>query len=286
MKKMMILTAAAIAASMVCDAQYTTRRTGRTGSSYGSAASRRAATIAAADAEDAAGLSAREQKLKNTVRLEMPKTGRNNATFVAPSTGQTFVQCNQKERRWIVLEAKYSNPVRQDRLTFTWHVLLDMQTADKDVRGDWDNPALAHPPSRYSYFTTSVTYENVPSDKTVAEHAASVCLAPSYLECYGEPKAVGIEIRNKDGELMDGGFGVESEMKEIKSITPRILGNPALQEELAKAAFWKNPAIMEAEYKKGGKTMAKYVTMRPGLLDRSKTIWQFVKPNYFEQVAP
>ena len=126
----------------------------------------------------------------------------------------------------------------------------------------------------------------MPSDKTVAEHAASVCLAPSYLECYGEPKAVGIEIRNKDGELMDGGFGVESEMKEIKSITPRILGNPALQEELAKAAFWKNPAIMEAEYKKGGKTMAKYVTMRPGLLDRSKTIWQFVKPNYFEQVAP
>ena len=245
MKKMMILTAAAIAASMVCDAQYTTRRTGRTGSSYGSAASRRAATIAAADAEDAAGLSAREQKLKNTVRLEMPKTGRNNATFVAPSTGQTFVQCNQKERRWIVLEAKYSNPVRQDRLTFTWHVLLDMQTADKDVRGDWDNPALPNPPSRYSYFTTSVTYENVPSDKTV-----------------------------------------ESEMKEIKSITPRILGNPALQEELAKAAFWKNPAIMEAEYKKGGKTMAKYVTMRPGLLDRSKTIWQFVKPNYFEQVAP
>ena len=73
MKKMMILAAAAVAAGMVCDAQYATRRTGAGRGGYGSAASRRAATIAAADAEDAAGLSAREQKLKNTVRLEIDR---------------------------------------------------------------------------------------------------------------------------------------------------------------------------------------------------------------------
>jgi hypothetical protein len=39
---------------------------------------------------------------------------------------------------------------------------------------------------------------------------------------------------------------------------------------------------MDATYKRTG---AKYVTQRQGLLDRSKTIWALVKPNYFEQVA-
>ena len=277
--KFATLTLAALAAGAVVAGP--TSKSGRGGSA--ASAQRRAQTIAAAEAEETAGMSDQQKRQRNKIKLDMPKTGRNNATAVAPQIqGASFVNVQQKERRWILLEAKYANPVRQERITFTWHVLLDMKTADKDVRGSWDDPDLPNPPSRYSYFTTSVTYENVPGNTTIAEHAASVCLAPSYLECFGEPKAIGIEVTNKDGEIMDGGFGVESEIPEIKSCTPHM-GSPKDQEAaMEECAFWKNPKIMDATYKKTG---AKYVTQRQGLLDRSKTIWALVKPNYFEQVA-
>lgn len=271
-----LLMVAAIAAGAYA-APTSSRKGGR------AASAAKAAAIAESEAEETAGMTERQRRLRNTISmLDMPKPGRNNSTAVAPSiNGPSFVQCNQKERRWILLEAKYANPVRQERLTFTWHVLLDMNTADKDVRRDWDMPELPNPPSRYSYFTTSVTYENVPGNNTVAEHAASVCLAPSYLECFGEPKAIGLEITNKDGELMDGGFAIESEMKEIQRV-PATPGNPNAQAAAAKDAFWRNPNIMDAVYKKTG---AKYVTVRQGLQDRSRTIWALVKPNYFEQVS-
>lgn len=237
----------------------------------------------AIDNEDTAGMSEREKKNINVLsKLELPKPGRNNSTAVAPSiTGQSFVQCNQKERRWILLEAKYANLVRQERLIFTWHVLLDMQTADKDVRGKWDDPKLPNPPSRYSYFTTSVTYENIPSSKTVSEHASSVCLQPSYLECFGEPKVIALEVHNAAGELMRGGFGIESEVEGIKTFTPRY-DDPKAEAAAYERAFWKDPKIMERE---NPKTKVKLVARREGLQERSQTIWALVKPNFFEKVV-
>ena len=282
MKKEFVIAAAAVLSATIVCAAPTTKRSK---SNSAVAARNRAAAMAEADAEELAGMTKRQVLFRNTLsRLELPKPGRNNSTAVAPSLpGVTFVQCNQKERRWILLEAKYANQVRQERLTFTWHVLLDMDTADKDVRGDWKSKDLPNPPNRYSYFTTQVSYENIPSDKTVSEHAASVCLAPSYLECFGEPVAIGIEVTNKDGELMNGGFGVEKssiEDKYITAFTPRPSAPDKFNaeefvktKEYLQSAFWKNDDIM------------KNVTRREGLRDRSKTIWGLVKPNFFELVA-
>jgi hypothetical protein len=111
----------------------------------------------------------------------------------------------------------------------------------------------------YSYFTTSVTYYNIPK----GSHAASVCLHPSYLERFGEPKAVGIVVTSKDGEVIAGNS--ESEIKGIKSGTK----------------FWEDDSIMNA------KTASDepMIERRQGLLDRSKTIWALVNPNDYEMVV-
>jgi len=184
------------------------------------------------------------------------------ALLAAPSLqgGSVIGPCYTKPRRWIVLETKYSTFVKwHEQLTFTWHVLLDSKTATQN-KGNKEGLAP------YSYFTTSMTYQNIPH----GSHAASVCLHPSYLELYGEPKAVGLVITNPKGEVLN--WKCDSE---IKGIPSGAFPKPV------EIAFWNNQeGVMNA--KKEGKPM---IETRQGLLDRSKTIWALVNPNDYEQVA-
>jgi hypothetical protein len=185
---------------------------------------------------------------------QFPKLGR-QSTLTAPSLqgGSIVGKCYAKPRSWIVLEAKYTTFVKwQDQLTFTWHVLLETKSATEN-KGNKEGLAP------YSYFTTAVTYQNIPQ----GSHAASVCLHPSYLERFGEAKAVGLVVTNSKGEILhvDG----ESEINGIARHTK----------------WWENQDIMNKNDKEG-KPM---IERRQGLLDRSKTIWALVNPNDYEQVA-
>lgn len=196
-----------------------------------------------------------EREKEVSVQIEQyPKLGR-QATLAAPSIpgGSTIGQAyTGKPRSWIVLEAKYQTQERCiDQLTFVWHVLLETKSAtSKDKEGQ----AKLAP---YSYFTQTVTYSNIPR----GTHAASVCLHPSYLEQYGEPKAVGLVVQDANGKIIAG--DTQSEIKGIKS------GEP----------FWDKPEIMDA--KQNGEPM---IERRQGLQDRSKTIWALVNPNDYELV--
>ena len=121
---------------------------------------------------------------------QFPKLGR-QSTLSAPALqgGSIIGACYTKPRKWIVLEAKYTTFVKwQDQLTFTWHVLLETKSATEN-KGNKEGLAP------YSYFTASTTYQNIPQ----GSHAASVCLHPSYLERYGEAKAIGLVITNAKG---------------------------------------------------------------------------------------
>ena len=189
---------------------------------------------------------------------QFPKLGR-QATFPAPSLqGASIVgKCYNKPRNWIVLEAKYSTFDNwTDQLNFTWHVMLDTSTATEKDKEDKIAP--------YSYYTVTVAYMNIPK----GNHAASVCLPPACLERFGEPKAIGIVVTNKDGETVAG--DVQSEIKGIVS-------HPKSIEE----AFWNDKNVMEKENAAG----ERIVEQRQGLLDRSKTIWALVNPNDYEQVV-
>ena len=189
---------------------------------------------------------------------QFPRLGR-QATLAAPGVqgGSIIGKCYSKPRSWIVLEAKYTTFAKwQDQLTFTWHVLLETKSATEN-KGNKEGL----PP--YSYFTTAVTYQNIPQ----GSHAASVCLHPSYLERYGEPKAVGLVITNAKGETLNG--DCESEIKGIPT-HPKSLD----------AAFWNDQKIMNAPAADGP-----MIERRQGLMDRSKTIWALVNPNDYEQVA-
>jgi len=219
-----------------------------TAKTTGSKAKKPAAAAAAAEEEGApAG-----KEAKVTID-QFPKVGR-QSTLAAPSlSGNSIIgRCYTKPRSWIVLEAKYTTYAKwQEQLTFTWHVLLETKTATEN-KGNKEGLAP------YSYFTTSVTYQNIPQ----GSHAASVCLHPSYLERFGEPKAIGLVIANRNGDVLTG--DCESEIKGIKS----------------HEMFWDDPKIMDA--KMDGEPM---IERRQGLLDRSKTIWALVNPNDYEQVA-
>jgi len=181
---------------------------------------------------------------------QMPKTG-SNCCLPAPALqGQTMIgPCYTKPRKWIVIETKYTTYAQfLDQLTFNWHVLLDVQYA-KENKGN--KMKLA----KYSYFNATTTYFNIPQ----GSHAACVCLPPSYLELYGEPKAIGFTISNQNGDVLGG--GTVSEVKGIKPDTK----------------FWEDQDIMNAQ--QGGKPM---IERRQGLVDRSKTIWALVNPNDYE----
>ena len=185
---------------------------------------------------------------------QFPKLGR-QSTLSAPAVqgGSIIGACYTKPRKWIVLEAKYTTFVKwQDQLTFTWHVLLETKSATEN-KGNKEGLAP------YSYFTASTTYQNIPQ----GSHAASVCLHPSYLERYGEAKAVGLVITNAKGEILSG----DSE-SEITGIAKH-------------SKWWENQDIMNKQQSDGNPMIER----RQGLMDRSKTIWALVNPNDYEQVA-
>ena len=207
MKKIAILTMAALATAVVCAAPATTRKAG--------ASVNRGRQQPAAD-EDAP-TSGKDAKI--TID-QFPKTGRASCLGAPGLSGASIIgTCYNKPRQWIVLEAKYSTFAKwQDQLTFTWHVLLESKSASEN-KGNKEGL----PP--YSYFTTTTTYANIPQ----GTHAASVCLHPSYRERFGEPKAIGLVITNAKGEVLAG--DCESEIKGID----------------AHKQFWENPDIMNAK---------------------------------------
>ena len=181
---------------------------------------------------------------------QMPKTGQSCCLPAPGIQGASMIgTCYQKPRRWIVIETKYTTYAKfLDQLTFNWHVLLETKSA-KENKGN----KMGLPP--YSYFNTTVSYYNIPQ----GSHAACVCLPPSYLELYGEPKAIGFTISNQEGDILGG--GTVSEVKGIK----------------ADAKFWDDANIMNAQ--QNGKPM---IERRQGLVDRSRTIWALVNPNDYE----
>lgn len=248
MKKRYAVFAAAAAAAIAAGAQ-SRAVSGRNGASIV-----RAGALAAGNK----GLQDAVKNMRVTID-NPPKLGRQTA-LDAPAVGgasligKSFI----KPRKWIVLETKYTTYARwQDNLIFTWHVLLDARTATEKDKTDKI--------PQFSYYTTTVTYQNVPH----GTHAASVCLHPSNLERFGEPHAVGIEIANKNGELL--AFACESDIPGISSRAKNV-----------NDCFWKNPKIMDKKDHSG----APVIERRQGLVDRSKTIWALVNPNDYEQTAP
>lgn len=241
MKKLMVVLMVTLAATAVM-AQSKVRKT----------AKKAAAPAAAAAASEEEPTSGRAAKVNI---VQEPKLGQQTC-FSAPSgvTGGSLIgQAYKKPRQWIVLETKYDTFGTEksaflDQLTFTWHVLLDTKSA-KENKGNKEGLAP------YSYFTCATTYFNIPA----GQHAASVVLPPSYLERYGEPKAIGLEITNQNGEMLAGDC-----WSEVKGIE-------------AHKKFWENQTIMNAT--QGGKPM---IERRQGLVDRSKTIWALVNPNDYE----
>lgn len=211
-----------------------------------------AAPAAAATEEVTTGRGA-----KITIAQE-PKLGQQTCLTAPSITGASLIgQTYKKPRKWIVLETKYDtygtdNSNFLDQLTFTWHVLLETKTATEN-KGNKDGLAP------YSYFTTATTYYNIPA----GSHAASVCLPPSYLERYGEPKAIGLEITNQNGEMLGGDC-----WSEVKGIASH-------------KKFWEDQSIMNASNGANGQMIER----RQGLVDRSKTIWALVNPNDYEATA-
>ena len=186
-----------------------------------------------------------------------PKLGQQTCLPAPSVPGASLVgMCNKKPRRWIVLEAKYETSSSEnskfiDQLVFTWHVLLETRSATEN-KGNEERLAP------YSYFTTSASYVNIPA----GAHASSVVLPPSYLERFGTPKAIGLEISNQNGENL-----YYNSWSEIKGINPGM-------------KFWEEQKIIEAQA--NGKPM---IERRQGLLDRSKSIWALVYPNDYEAIA-
>ena len=182
---------------------------------------------------------------------QLPKTGQNSCLTAPSIQGATNVgQCYTKPRWWIVIETKYTTFAKfLPQLTFNWHVLLETKSA-KENKGN--RMGLAP----YSYFNTTVTYYNIPQ----GSHAACVCLPPSYLELYGEPKAIGFTVSNQNGDILAG---------DTVSAVPMIKAHEKFWDENKKfqdAMNGDNPGIVR----------------RQGLVDRSKTIWALVNPNDYE----
>ena len=212
------------------------------------AATSRKKVQAMAGNEDGPVTTGRESKI---IVDQMPKTGQSGCLPAPFLQGATMIgNCYTKPRKWIVLETKYTTFAKfLEQLTFTWHVMLETKSA-KENKGN----KMGLPP--YSYFNTTVTYYNIPQ----GSHAACVCLPPSYLELYGEPKAIGFTISNQNGDILGG--GTVSEIKGIK----------------ADDKFWENQDIMN----KAGADGKPIVERRQGLVDRSKTIFALVNPNDYE----
>lgn len=215
-----------------------------------SSAKRSAKAAAAVMEEDAPAIEGRE----GSVSIPTPVRIGSLACLPAPSLNgaSSVAQVFKKPRKWIVLEAKYETYAKwQDQLTFTWHVLLDSKTATENKGGEDIAP--------YSYFTTQISYMNVPK----GFHVSSAVLHPSYLERFGEPKAVGVVVTDKNGAVVGG-----DSWSEIKNID-------------AGTKFWDDTNIMEATAKDG----SPMIERRSGLVDRAKTIWGLVNPNDYENTV-
>ena len=232
MKKLMTVLAMAVVVSVAVEA----------------GAAKKKGVQAMAGNDDGPVTSGREAK----ILVDQPPKTSSQCCLTAPSIqGASMIgQCYTKPRQWIVIEMKYTTFAKfLDQLTFNWHVLLETKTA-KENKGN--RMGLAP----YSYFNCTTTYFNIPQ----GSHAACVCLPPSYLELYGEAKAIGFTISNQNGDILGG--GTVSAIKEIK---------PDSQ-------FWEDQKIMNAT----GKDGKPLVERRQGLVDRSKTIWALVNPNDYE----
>ena len=230
MKRLMILTVAALAVS----------------TAFCAGAAKKGVKAMAGN-EDGPATTGREAKI--TID-QMPKTGQSCCLGAPGIQGASMIGvCYTKPRRWIVIETKYTTYAKfLEQLTFNWHVLLETKSA-KENKGN--KMGLAP----YSYFNTAVTYYNIPQ----GSHAACVCLPPSYLELYGEPKAIGFEVTNQNGDVLAG-----DTVSEIKAIKPHT-------------KFWEQDNFKEAM--SGEKPN---IERRQGLVDRSKTIWALVNPNDYE----
>lgn len=267
MKKLMFLTVAALTAALVSAAPSTTGRKGTTTRMGGrGAASARAAKAADEDADRSA--SGQDARILIDKR---PRVGK-MALFAAPSVnGSTYVAgAWTRPRKWIVMETQYSVLGTEfvDQLTFTWHVLLDVKTSTLNRDNKDGIP-------QYSYFTTAVTYRNIAE----GSHAASVVMAPSYLEHFGEPCAVGLEVTDSQGKSVAWGCESSVAFLAYEWGNPSNPGSDAMKQKLF---FWKDrEGVMDK--KQNGKPM---VGEHPnGLKDRSKTIWALVNPNDYEDIA-
>lgn len=203
---------------------------------------------AVAQGKDARVLITRKAQIRSASLLSAPSANGNT------NLGKVF----KKPRQWIVPELEYQTAADwQDELMFTWHILLDAKTAKTPDRPSKDK----EPVSRYSYYTASVRYVNVPK----GSHAASVVLPPSVLERYGEPAAIAVVISNKEGDVLDG----QNE------------GADAVFGKKLAEKWWENSdQVMSAKDKSGTPLIAR----RQGLLDRSKTIFALVNADDYEMV--
>ena len=262
MKKLMVLTVAALTAASMLAAPTTTGKKGTSTSTRGKSAAK-----AAKAADEPVDISASGQGVRVLIDRR-PRLGK-LATFAAPSVnGATYVSgAWTRPRKWIVLETQYSMLGADfvDQLTFTWHVLLDVSTSTLNRSNKEGLPP-------YSYFTTAVTYQNIAE----GAHAASVVLAPSYLERYGDPCAVGLEVTDSQGKTV--AWGCESSISFLAADWGNSADGPRKE---SKPFFWQDREGV-LDKKQNGAPM---VRQRQGLKDRSKTIWALVNPNDYEDVA-
>ena len=238
MKKLMIVSLMAVAA-LTASAQ----RRGTT---------RRAAVGADGGAAVAQGKDA-------DVKIPTPAQPRSSLLSAPSVPGESNInKTSKKPRKWIAPELVYQTKADWlDELTLTWHILLDVKTVKKQEKASKEK----EPTSRYSYYTTTVRYVNIPS----GDHAAGVVLPPSVLERYGEPVAIAVLITNKEGDLLaDQNLGADS-----------VVGK-----KLADRWWENNEQVMSAKDAKGTPLIAR----RQGLLDRSKSIFALVNPNDYEMV--
>ena len=235
MSKLLIITLMAIAA-ISADAQTrrSTTRRGAVGADGGASV---------AKGKDARVIISRKAQLGSVCLQSAPS-----------ANGSTNMKISRKPRQWIVSELEYQTVADwHDELTVAWHILLDSKNAKQRDKPSKDK----EPVSRYSYYTTTVRYMNIPK----GAHGASVVLPPSVLERYGEPVVISARITNKDGDILDGQDEGASNLKMPEN-------------------WWENDGVFSAK----DKNDVLLITRRQGLVDRSKTIFALVNPDDYEMV--
>ena len=235
MSKLLIVSFMALAA-LAADAQSrrSTTRRGAVGADGGAAV---------AKGKDARVLITRKAQLGSVCLQSAPS-----------ANGSTNLKVSRKPRQWIVPELEYQTAADwQDELTVAWHILLDSKTAKLRDKPSKDK----EPVSRYSYYTATVRYMNVPK----GAHGASVVLPPSVLERFGEPVVISVRITNKEGDVLDGQDEGAANLKMPEK-------------------WWESDQVFSAK----DKSDTPLITRRQGLVDRSKSIFALVNPDDYEMV--